>query len=87
MTELLVYAPGLRAGDKLMQLSHQMDMLAARYKVDAPHDMVYFEIDDPNRITLKQINDIFEHIGLQPRFVGQIPGEMKQGTVTERLVE
>ena len=87
MTELLVYAPGLRAGDKLMQLSHQMDMLAARYKVDAPHDMVYFEIDDPNRITLKQINDIFEHIGLQPRFVGPIPGEMKHGTVTDKLVD
>ncbi len=85
MTELLVYAPGLRDGDKLMQLSHQMDMLAARYKVDAPHDMVYFEIDDPNRITLTQINDIFEHIGLQPRFVGQIPPEMKQGFTTDRL--
>ena len=87
MTELLVYAPGLRDGDKLMQLSHQMDMLSARYKVDAPHDMVYFEIDDPQRITLKQINDTFEHIGLQPRFVGQIPEEMKRGNVTERLVE
>lgn len=87
MTELLVYAPGLRAGDKLMQLSHQMDMLAARYKVDAPHDMVYFEIDDPQRITLKQVNDIFEHIGLQPRFVGQIPEEMKHGSVTDKLVD
>jgi len=87
MTELLVYAPGLRAGDKLMQLSHQMDMLAARYKVDAPHDMVYFEIDDPRRITLKQVNDIFEHIGLQPRFVGQIPEEMKHGSVTDKLVD
>ena len=87
MTELLVYAPGLRDGDKLMQLSHQMDMLAARYKVDAPHDMVYFEIDDPQRITLRQINDIFEHIGLQPRFVGQIPDAMKQESEAERLID
>ncbi|MEI6535595.1 MAG: hypothetical protein WCN98_09670 [Verrucomicrobiaceae bacterium] len=87
MTELLVYAPGLRKDDKLMQLSHQMDMLAARYKVDAPHEMVYFEIDDPDRITLQQINDIFEHIGLRPRFVGQIPEAMKQGNVTDKLVE
>lgn len=85
MTELLVYAPGLRTADKLMLLSHQMDMLAARYKVDAPHEMVYFEIDDPTRITLQQINDIFEHIGLKPRFVGQIPEAMKQGNVTDKL--
>ncbi len=87
MTELLVYAPGLRTEDKLMLLSHQMDMLAARYKVDAPHEMVYFEIDDPKRITLQQINDIFEHIGLKPRFVGQLPEAMKQGNVTDKLGE
>ena len=87
MTDLAVYAPGLRAEDKLMQLSHQMDMLAARYKIDAPHEMVYFEIDDPQRINLTQINDIFEHIGLQPRFVGQIPEDLKQGDVTDRLAE
>ncbi len=87
MIELAVYAPGLRAEEKLMQLSHQMDMLAARYKIDAPHDMVYFEIDDPQRITLTQINDIFEHIGLAPRFVGHMPKEMKQGNVTEKLVD
>lgn len=87
MTELLVYAPGLRADDKLMHLSHQMDMLAARYKIDAPHDMVYFEIDDPQRINLQQINDIFEHIGLKPRFVGQIPAALKQGNVTDKLVD
>ena len=87
MTELLVYAPGLRAEDKLMQLSHQMDMLAARYKVDAPHDMVYFEIDDPDKITLKQINDLFENIGLAPRFVGQIPDNLKRGDITDKLRE
>lgn len=85
-TELLVYAPGLRAEDKLMQLGHQMDMLAARYKIDAPHDMVYFEIDDPQRITINQINDIFEHIGLQPRIIGQVPEALKREAITERLV-
>lgn len=85
MTDLAVYAPGLRADDKLMHLSHQIDMLATRYKIDAAHDMVYFEIDDPQRITLTQINDIFEHVGLKPRFVGQISEELKQGGVTERM--
>ena len=87
MTDLAVYAPGLRADDKLMQLSHQMDMLAARYKVDAVHEMVYFEIDDVERINLTQLNNIFEHIGLKPRFVGQLPEDMKQGDVTDRLEE
>jgi hypothetical protein len=87
MIELLVYAPGLREGDKLMQLGHQMDMLAARYKIDAPHDMVYFEIDDPQRITMTQINDIFDHIGLEPRFVGRLPEALKQGLITEKLTK
>ena len=86
MTELLVYAPGLRKEDKQMQLSHQMDMLSARYKVDAAHDMVYFEIDDPEKITLRQVNDLFEHIGLKARFIGQIPEALKRGDITEKLV-
>jgi hypothetical protein len=64
-----------------------MDMLAARYKVDAPHEMVYFEIDDPQRVNLRQINDIFEHIGLKPRFVGHMPEELKRGDVTDRMEE
>ena len=87
MTEILIYAPGLRKDNKQMHLSHQMDMLHARYKVDAAHDMVYFEIDDPDRITLKQINDLFENIGLAPRFVGQIPEELKRGDLTDRLTD
>jgi hypothetical protein len=87
MTELLVYAPGLRAGDKQMHLGHQMDMLSARYKVDAAHEMVYFEIEDPEKITLRQVNDLFENIGLQPRFVGQIPDELKRGDITDRLTK
>jgi hypothetical protein len=88
MTELLVYAPGLRAEDKLMQLGHQMDMLAARYKIDARHEMVYFEIDDPQRINMTQLNDIFEHIGLAPRFIGQIPEALNKsgdGAETDKL--
>lgn len=85
MIELLIYAPGLRAEDKLMQLGHQMDMLAARYKIDAPHEMVYFEIDDPQRITMTQINDIFEHIGLKARFIGQPPEALRQGIITDKL--
>lgn len=69
-----------------MQFNHQTDMLAARCKVDAPHDMVYFEIEDPTKITLRQVTDIFENIGLLPRLVGTIPPEIRRGNVTERLV-
>ena len=75
-----------RAEDKFMQLGHQMDMLAARYKIDAPHEMVYFEIDDPQRITMTQINDIFEHIGLAARFIGQPPEALRQGIITDKLM-
>ncbi len=85
MTELLVYAPGLRKENKVMQLGHQMDMLAARYKVDAAHDMVYFEIDNPAKVTLKQVQDLFDNIDLEARFVGQLPAELRRGDVTERL--
>jgi hypothetical protein len=86
MTELQFYVPGLRTEEKMMQFNHQTDMLAARCKVDAPHDMVYFEIDDPSKITLRQVTDIFENIGLLPRLVGTIPPEIRRGDVTERLV-
>jgi hypothetical protein len=84
MTELQFYVPGLRTEEKMMQFNHQTDMLPARCKVDAPHDMVYFEIDDPSRINLGQITDIFENIGLLPRLVGTIPPEIKRGDETEQ---
>ena len=57
MTDILIYVPGLRSEEKLMQFNHQTDMLAARCKVDAAHDMVCFEIDDPTKVTLKQFTD------------------------------
>lgn len=86
MIEVLVYVPGLRAEEKLMQFHHQTDMLAARCKVDAAHDMVYFEIDDPAKVTLKQFTELFENIGLVPRLVGTVPPELRRGDVTDRLV-
>jgi hypothetical protein len=59
-------------------------MLPARCKVDAPHDMVYFEIDDPTKICLQQFTDVFENIGLLPRLVGTIPPEVRRGDETDR---
>lgn len=85
MIELQFYVPGLRTEEKMMQFNHQTDMLAARCKVDAPHDMVYFEIDDPSTISLQQVTDIFENIGLLARLVGTLPPEISRGNATQRL--
>jgi hypothetical protein len=84
MTELQFYVPGLRTEEKMMQFNHQTDMLPARCKVDAPHDMVYFEIDDPSQITLQQFTGVFENIGLRPRLVGTSPPEVGRGDETDR---
>lgn len=81
MTELQFYVPGLRAEEKLMQLHHQTDMLAARCKVDAAHDMIYFEIPDPSRISLRQITELFDDIGLAPRLVGTLPTDIRRDDV------
>jgi len=86
MIELEVYACGLRANDSILQLQSQMDIIPeARYKVDANHDLVYFEIDRPDTITQRQIARVFEAIGLEPRFVGQMPAGIPLGEETMRL--
>lgn len=86
MIELEVYARGLRENDSILQLQSQMDIIPeARYKVDANHDLVYFEIDQPDTITQRQIARIFEAIGLEPRFVGQTPAGIPLGDDTSRL--
>jgi hypothetical protein len=87
MIELEVYACGLRANDSILQLQSQMDIIPeARYKVDANHDLVYFEIDQPDTITQRQIARVFEAIGLEPRFVGQMPAGIPLGEDTMRLI-
>lgn len=87
MIELEVYACGLRDGDNVLQLQSQMDMMPRiRYKVDVRHDLVYFEIDNPAEVTQRSITKMFEAIGLEARFVGQIPPEIELGSDTIRLV-
>ena len=62
----------------MMQLRNQMDHFPrVRYKVDARHDLVYFEIDRPGDLSQQEIDQIFEAIELTPRFVGQIPEELR----------
>ncbi len=86
MIEIEVYARGLRADNAVMQLRSQMDLLPRiRYKMDTHHDMVYFEIDDPSEVSLKQIHHLFADIGLNPRFVGQIPDGLRNPEETARI--
>ena len=78
MIEVEIYAPGLRKESAVMQLRNQMDHFPrVRYKVDTRHDLVYFEIDRPGDISQEEIHQIFEAIDLTPRFVGQIPEELR----------
>lgn len=86
MTELEVYVKGLRANNYLTELRGQMDMLPkVRYKIDVRHDLVYFEIDDPQEVSLKQLHSLFMEIGLTPRFVGQIPDTLRPDDGTQRI--
>jgi len=86
MIEVEIYARGLREGDNVLQLQSQMDVLPSlRYKVDLNHDLVYFEIDQPDQVTQLRLTRVFVNIGLEPRFVGQIPPEIEMGSDTSRL--
>jgi len=80
MIEVEIYAPGVRSEAAMMQLRNQMDHFPrVRYKVDARHDIVYFEIDRAGDISQMEIHQIFDAIDLSPRFVGQIPDELRSG--------
>jgi hypothetical protein len=86
MIEVEVYARGLRSEENLLQLRQQMDLLPkVRYKIDSAHDIVYFEMDDPAHASQQQLDDVFVAIGLSPRFVGELPKDLKRGDQTSRL--
>jgi hypothetical protein len=85
MLELEVYAAGLRELDKILQLDHQLSPIPGlRYKIDRNHDLVYFEMDQPT-ISFREIRAIFRNLGLDPRFVGAIPVELRPKTKTQPL--
>jgi hypothetical protein len=84
MIEVEIYAPGVHTEAAMMQLRNQMDHFPrVRYKVDSRHDLVYFEIDRTGDINQQEIHQIFDAIDLQPRFVGQIPEELRAGHTTK----
>src|SRR4029077_20269541 len=86
MLELEVYAAGVRDLNKILELDHELEAVAGlRYKVDSNHDLVYLEIDDDPSITFREIRAIFRRLGLDPRFVGAIPPELRPRSKTQLL--
>lgn len=85
MIELEVYAAGLRDLNKVLELDHQLEAIPGlRYKVDSNHDIVYLDLDEPT-ITFREVRAIFKKLGLDPRFIGAIPPELRPKTKTQLL--
>ena len=85
MIELEVYAAGLRDLNKILELDHQLEAIPGlRYKVDSNHDIVYLDLDEPT-ITFREVRAIFKKLGLDPRFIGPIPPELRPKTKTQPL--
>jgi hypothetical protein len=85
MLDLEVYAAGVRDLDKILELDHELEAVAGlRYKVDRNHDLVYLELDEPT-VTFREIRAIFRKLGLDPRFVGAIPNELRPRVKTQLL--
>lgn len=85
MVEFEIYAAGLRAPEKMLGLALELDVMPGlRYKVDTNHDIVYMEFqgDTPSTMT---IESVFRKLGLQARFVGQIPAEANPNKKTQRI--
>jgi hypothetical protein len=85
MMELEIYAAGLRDLNKILELDHQLEAIAGlRYKVDSNHDLVYLELDKPT-LNVREIRAIFLKLGLDARFIGAIPPELRPKSKTEPL--
>jgi hypothetical protein len=83
--ELEVYAAGVRDLNKILELDHELEAIAGlRYKVDSNHDLVYLELDEPV-VTFREIRATFRKLGLEPRFVGAIPAELRPKIKTQPL--
>ena len=88
MIELEVYAAGLRNIDKILELDHQLETIPGlRYKVDRNHDLVYLELEELEEpgITLRELRAMFRKIGLEPRFIGAVPDELRAKSKTQPI--
>jgi hypothetical protein len=85
MIELEVYSAGVRQPDKMMGLALELDVLPGlRYKVDTNHDIIYMEFnaDVPSQ---RDLESIFRKLGLEAKFVGQLPPEVSSKKKTTRI--
>lgn len=82
MAELEVYAAGIRQPEKMMGLALELDSVTGlRYKVDTNHDIVYMEFSQLS-LTLHDLKSIFNKLGLDAKFVGVLPPEMRPKSKT-----
>lgn len=85
MIEIEVYAAGVRNPEKMMGLALELDVLPGlRYKVDTNHDIVYMEFSD-QLPSLHNLQSMFRKVGLEAKWVGQIPPEVSSKKKTQRL--
>ncbi len=85
MFELEVYAAGVRDLNKIVELGHELETLSGvRCKVDRNHDLVYLQLDDAS-VAFREIRAVFRRLGLEPRFVGAIPNELRPRMKTQVL--
>lgn len=85
MFELEVYATGVRDLNKILELDHEIEAVPGlRYKVDRNHDIIYMELEAPT-VTFREIRSMFRKLGLEPKFVGAIPPELRPKTKTQLL--
>jgi hypothetical protein len=83
--ELEVYAAGVRDLNKILELDIELGAIQGlHYKVDRNHDIVYMEIEAPT-VSFRDIRSIFRKLGLDPKFVGAIPAELRPKTKTQLL--
>lgn len=85
MIDLEIYAAGVRQPDKMMALALELDVIPGlRYKVDTNHDIVYMEFSGQPP-TLSGLQAIFSKLGLEAKFVGQLPPEVDSKKKTQRI--
>lgn len=83
--ELEVYAAGVRDLNKILELDIELGAIQSlHYKVDRNHDIVYMELEAPT-VSFREIRAIFRKLGLEPKFVGAIPAELRPKTKTQLL--
>lgn len=87
MIDLEVYAAGVRHADKMMALALELDAVSGlRYKVDTNHDIVYMEFSDQAQPpTQTALQSVFSKVGLDAKFVGQMPPEVSSKKKTQRI--